>query len=344
MNVGWLDSSLSIMEQGVREFDTLCLRFKYYSFYDINTKYDANRINQIYEQARWQILNEEIDCTEEEMMLFAALQLQVAMQANVPQPNMEEEEGDDVDEELKKLQMALEGGGGPGGWDVTEDPSIADYLQYFKPKRFTLKSYKRLYFVCKNLNLLAYKSAEAARSGGDLVFSVPLKGCEVTPAINLTACKYELKLEVPSAEGMTEMYLRFNAEDYVAPRFARKMKSKLRQKILEAHANVKDLNLLEAKMNFKRAWESLPEYGVSLFVVKFHGEKKEELLGVGNNKIMRMSLPGGEHIKTWRYSTMKAWNVNWETRHMMIQFEDDKNVIFQCLSADCKVIHEFIGD
>ena len=43
---------------------------------------------------------------------------------------------------------------------------------------------------------------------------------------------------------------------------------------------------------------------------------------------------------------------------MMIQFEDDKNVIFQvsrrppipclilllqCLSADCKVIHEFIG-
>jgi len=383
----------------VREFDTLCLRFKYYSFYDINTKYDANRINQIYEQARWQILNEEIDCTEEEMMLFAALQLQVAMQANVPQPNMEEEEGDDVDEELKKLQMALEGGGGAGGWDVTEDPSIADYLQYFKPKRFTLKSYKRLYFVCKNLNLLAYKSAEAARSGGDLVFSVPLKGCEVTPAINLTACKYELKLEVPSAEGMTEMYLRFNseqqyaewlaacrlaakgktladssydaevntikaflsmqspasapainpntveinAEDYVAPRFSRKMKSKLRQKILEAHANVKDLNLLEAKMNFKRAWESLPEYGVSLFVVKFHGEKKEELLGVGNNKIMRMSLPGGEHIKTWRYSTMKAWNVNWETRHMMIQFEDDKNVIFQCLSADCKVIHEFIG-
>ena len=52
MNVGWLDSSLSIMEQGVREFDTLCLRYKYYSFYDLNSKYDSNRINQIYEQAR----------------------------------------------------------------------------------------------------------------------------------------------------------------------------------------------------------------------------------------------------------------------------------------------------
>ena len=70
------------MEQGVREFDTLCLRYKYFNFYDLNTKFDSSRINQIYEQARWQILNEEMDCTEEEMMLFAALQLQVTTSAS----------------------------------------------------------------------------------------------------------------------------------------------------------------------------------------------------------------------------------------------------------------------
>lgn len=63
------------MEQGVREFDLLCLRFKFYSFYDLNPKYDAVRINQLYEQARWQLLNEEIDCTEEEMLMFSALQV-----------------------------------------------------------------------------------------------------------------------------------------------------------------------------------------------------------------------------------------------------------------------------
>ena len=294
--------------------------------------------------------------------------------------------------------------------------------------------------MCKNLNLLAYKSADSARKNGELLFSVHLKGCEVTPALNLTANKFEVKLEVPSTEGMTEMFLRFisvsghldaanqdnnsilfqenqyaqwlaacrfaakgktladsgydaevnsikaflsmqspasapainpnsieiTAEEYVAPRFARKRNSRqLRQKILESHTNVKDLNLLESKMNFIRAWQSLPEYGISLFVVRFHGEKKDELLGVSSNRIMRMTLPEGNHLKTWRYSTMKAWNVNWETRHMMIQFEDDKNVIFQvtlnyilvilfdwtiktifsfqCMSADCKVIHEFIG-
>ena len=80
----------------------------------------------------------------------------------------------------------------------------------------------------------------------------------------------------------------------------------MRQKILEAHTNVKDLNLLEAKMNFIKAWQSLPDYGVSLFVVKFFGEKKEELLGVASNKIMRMTLNHGDHLKTWRFSTMKV--------------------------------------
>ena len=79
-----------------------------------------------------------------------------------------------------------------------------------------------------------------------------------------------------------------------------------RQKILEAHTNVKDLNLLEAKMNFIKAWQSLPDYGVSLFVVRFHGEKKDELLGVASNKIMRMTLGAGDHLKTWRFSTMKV--------------------------------------
>jgi kindlin 2 len=38
----------------------------------------------------------------------------------------------------------------------------------------------------------------------------------------------------------------------------------------------------------------------------------------------------------------QAWNVNWEVKHMMVQFEEG-NIIFSCLSADCKVIHEFIG-
>lgn len=50
----------------------------------------------------------------------------------------------------------------------------------------------------------------------------------------------------------------------------------------------------------------------------------------------------GELLKTWRYSSLIDWNVNWEVKTMQINFNEDK-IDFECLSADCKVIHEFIG-
>lgn len=37
----WLDSSRSLMEQGVVEEELLLLRFKYYSFFDLNPKVRA---------------------------------------------------------------------------------------------------------------------------------------------------------------------------------------------------------------------------------------------------------------------------------------------------------------
>ena len=209
MNVGWLDSSLSIMEQGIQEFDTLMLRFKYYTFYDLNPKLDAVRINMIFEQAKWLILNEQLDCTEEEMLLFAALQLQVGLQANVPQPHDMYEEDDDVDAALSELQISLEGSANANN-DITQVPQLSDYLRFFKPKRFTLKSFKSLFFVCRDLVLTAYKSSDAAARGIDPVMQVNLKGCEVTPEVNLSQHKYQIKLEIPSAEGMSEMWLRFD--------------------------------------------------------------------------------------------------------------------------------------
>jgi len=399
MNVAWLDSSLSIMEQGVGEFDTLLLRFKYYAFYDLNSKEDSVRINLIYEQAKWQILSEEIDCTEEEMLLFASLQLQVGLQANVPQPLDDTE--DDVESALNELQISLDGGYHTRAEDLTHIPQLTGYLKYLKPKRFTLKGYKTSYFVCRDLQLQCWKNSD---DFGDYSqaphFSICLKGCEVLPDVNIQNNRFGIKLSVPSSDGMSDLWLRceseaqyaqwmaacrlaakgksladigfdqevsaikaflsmqhpattpainpstldISVEDYLAPRFMKKKtKSKLRQKILEAHANVKDLNLVEAKMNFIRAWQSLPEYGVSLFVVKFHGERKEELMGIAFNRMMRMGLASGEHLTTWRYNTVKAWNVNWETGHMMVQLGNEQNVIFQCVSTECKVIHEFIG-
>lgn len=408
INVSWLDSSLSIMEQGVRELDTLCLRFKYYTFFDINPKYDQVRINQLYEQAKWQILNEEIDCTEEEMLMFASLQLQIALQNNIQQPNisasvnLDIEVDDDIDAALSELQITLEGPhAGRESNDITHIPELTDYLRFLRQNKFTLKGYKRYFFIYKDLQLVMFKHKDEAQNNLPPSSLINLRGCEVTPEVILAQNKFNIKLEVPPESGNgpnSEMWIRcdneeqyakwmaacrlaskgrsladssyesevksiqsflnmqkpgsapaisidpdkLDANDFVAPRFVKKMKNRASYRILEAHTNVKHLSLIDSKIKFIQAWQSLPEYGVTLFVIKFVGHKKEELLGIAHNRMMKMDLSNGDHLKTWRYNTMKAWNVNWEIKCMMVQLQDE-NIMFSCLSADCKVIHEFIG-
>ncbi|XP_017843498.2 unc-112-related protein [Drosophila busckii] len=408
LNVSWLDSSLSIMEQGIREYDTLCLRFKYYTFFDLNPKYDQVRINQLYEQAKWSILNEELDCTEQEMLMFAALQFQVNHQVPLPplanvdsgiESSSQENEDDDIDSALNELQITLEGKNAQNV-NITRIPELSDYLRFLKPQRFTLRGYKRYYFTYRDLHLHLYKSAEDSRRTAPSI-SINLRGCEVTPDVNLAQGKYAIRLEVspedrhgPNSEVWVrceneQQYAKWlaacrlaakgrsladssydsevdailsllqmqrpmhgvhvnidprsvDAVDYLAPKILRKLSNKAVHRILEAHSNVREMTQLEAKLKYIQAWQSLPDFGVSLFVIKFDGHRKEELLGVAHNRVMRMDLHTGDHIKTWRYNNMKAWNVNWGIKCMMIQFNDE-NVVFSCHSADCKVVHEFIG-
>lgn len=82
---------------------------------------------------------------------------------------------------------------------------------------------------------------------------------------------------------------------------------------------------------------------ITMYISYFSFKKiLQELLGIAFNRLMRMDLSTGDHIKTWRYNTMKVWNVNWEVRQVRVQFEEE-NIAFSCLSADCKIVHEFIG-
>lgn len=193
--------------------------------------------------------------------------------------------------------------------------------------------------------------------------SINLRGCEVTPEVNLSQNKFNIKLEVPLEQNSnSEMWIRCDSEDqyakwmaacrlaskgrsladssydsevssiksflsmqkpaqapavainpnnidpneYLSARYAKKLKNKAVMRMLEAHANVKDLSLMDAKLSYIRAWQSLPEFGVTLFVIKFDGHKKEELLGVASNRIMKMDINTGDHLKTWRYNTMKV--------------------------------------
>ena len=46
-------------------------------------------------------------------------------------------------------------------------------------------------------------------------------------------------------------------------------------RIMEAHANVRDMGLIEAKLAYIKGWQALPEFGVSYFVIKMANGKKE---------------------------------------------------------------------
>lgn len=44
---------------------------------------------------------------------------------------------------------------------------------------------------------------------------------------------------------------------------------------MEAYNNVCNMSLTDAKLSYIRAWQALPDYGISYFVVRFKQLKKE---------------------------------------------------------------------
>lgn len=142
------------------------------------------------------------------------LQVQVNLQASVPQPTYDNNGAsspveDDIDAALTDLQVTLEGSNiNNGPSDITQVPELCDELRFFKPKRFTLKAFKRYWFTCRDLQLRLYKSREETSGSESPVYVINLRGCEVTPDVHLSQGRYGIRLEVPSAEGMTEMWIR----------------------------------------------------------------------------------------------------------------------------------------
>uniref|UniRef100_A0A8C2XF87 FERM domain containing kindlin 3b n=1 Tax=Cyclopterus lumpus TaxID=8103 RepID=A0A8C2XF87_CYCLU len=135
-----------------------------------------------------------------------------------------------------------------------------------------------------------------------------------------------------------------NPHSLVSPRYHKKYKAKqLTPRILDAYQNVAQLSLTDALMRFLQIWQALPDFGLSYVVVRFKGSRKDEVLGIAPNRLIRIDLAVGDVVKTWRYNNMKQWNVNWDIRQVAIEFEGNINIAFGCLTADCKIVHEFIG-
>uniref|UniRef100_A0A672TBF7 Pre-mRNA-splicing factor SLU7 n=1 Tax=Sinocyclocheilus grahami TaxID=75366 RepID=A0A672TBF7_SINGR len=394
----WLDSSRSLMQQGIQENDKLWLCFKYYTYHDMDPKYDAVRLTQLYEQARWAILLEDIDCTEEEMMLFGALQYHIGKES-LSQDMVSSCQGmDDLESALKSLEVKMVGDGNSTDINTVHNNLIFDHFPPCRPKRLTLKGYKQYWCKFQDTSISYYKSKEDRY--GEPIQQLNLKGCEVAPDVNVAGQKFCIKLLIPAPEGMNEIYLRcenekqysqwmaacklaskgltlldssyqsevkniqtflsmqrsssaaptaqtddsINTHSLVSPRYQKKYKPKqLTPRILEAYQNVAQLSLTSAILKFLQIWQALPDFGISYFMVRFKGSRKDEVLGIANNRLIRIDLGVGDVVKTWRYNNMRQWNVNWDIRQVAIEFDGNINIAFSCVNADCKVVHEYIG-
>ena len=61
-------------------------------------------------------------------------------------------------------------------------------------------------------------------------------------------------------------------------RMLKKYKLKqLNDKILEAYSAISHLDLFESKWHYIKAWQALPLYGISYFVVKIKGSRYKEV-------------------------------------------------------------------
>uniref|UniRef100_A0A8C2FWN6 Fermitin family member 3a n=1 Tax=Cyprinus carpio TaxID=7962 RepID=A0A8C2FWN6_CYPCA len=396
INSRWLDSSRSLLQQGVKENDKLLLRFKYYTFHDISPQADAVRLTQLYEQARWAILLEEIECTEEEMMVFAALQYHIGKVSLTEQFVASCPAMDDLDSALQCLEVKMEGESSADDMlETMTAPELHDYLKIF---RLTLKGYKQYWFTFKDTTISYFKSKE--ESCKEPIQQMNLKGCEVAPDVSVAGQKFCIRLLIPGPEGMNEVYLRceheqqysrwmaacrlaskgktladssfssevqsiqsflamqkttpstnaaqtdesINTHSLVSPRYQKKYKPKqLTPRILEAYQNVAQLSLTDAIQKFLQIWQALPDFGLSYIVVRFKGCRKDEVLGIANNRLIRIDLSVGDVVKTWRYNTMRQWNVNWDIKQVAIEFDGNVNIAFSCVTADCKIVHEYIG-
>ena len=62
--------------------------------------------------------------------------------------------------------------------------------------------------MLKELTLYSYRSQDDAHDQIKPSFIVNLKGCEITPDVNITRHRYGIKLAVPSVDGMSDLWIK----------------------------------------------------------------------------------------------------------------------------------------
>ncbi|NWH73738.1 URP2 protein, partial [Piaya cayana] len=236
LHARWLDSSRSLREQAVGPEAELLLRFKFPLGLELDPQVphncptttppaapqvppcapqrDARRLALLYEQGRWELLHGEIDCTQEEALLFAALQYHIDEGGVSEEPAGGEDE-DDLDAALSKLEMKLEGEPEPpeplvrlgGHWEA-----LGWTGRHWEGDAEGLRGTGR--------NWDGLKGSPKTPSGSPRTPPTPLflhPGCTVTPDVDVEGQRFCIKLSVLEPGGTNEVTLRCRD----APQYAR---------------------------------------------------------------------------------------------------------------------------
>ncbi|XP_010571129.1 PREDICTED: fermitin family homolog 3-like [Haliaeetus leucocephalus] len=114
-------------------------------------------------------------------------------------------------------------------------------------------------------------------------------------------------------------------------------------RILEVLHRVGALSPAQARLRFLEAWRALPGFGLAYFLVRFKGSRRDEVLGVGPSRLLRLDPGTGSVTRAWRYSALRQWNVNWDTQQVTLELEGEVTLALCVLSAPCQALHEFLG-
>ncbi|XP_071657594.1 fermitin family homolog 3-like [Patagioenas fasciata] len=209
LHARWLDAWLSLLEQDVGDDAELLLRFKFHCHLDLDPQLDPPRLALLYEQTRWALLGDEFDCTEEEALLFAALQYHIDELGERAEPGGAEGGGasDDLDSALRKLELTL-GGETPNPpplEELTAVPELAEELEIYRPRKLTLRGFRPAWVTLKGTSLSYGRSPPTP---GEPPQELNLRGCDVTPDLDVGSQRFGIKLLVAAPAGMSEIQLR----------------------------------------------------------------------------------------------------------------------------------------
>ncbi|XP_072776317.1 fermitin family homolog 3-like [Taeniopygia guttata] len=403
----WLDVGRALLEQDVAEDEELELRFKYPCAVGLDPQ-EGPRVALLQEEALGEILSEELECSEEQGLRFAALQYLIegeeegAEWGDPPEtpetPKPTETPEPDLNAALERLELSLGGGGTPEARGAP--PELEEELEILSPSPWPFRGSRpsptRAVLRGSSLSLWTPPS-----SGGPQQ-QLNLRGSEVTPQVDLGAQKFGIKLRLPGPGGGSETLLRCRDAPQFArwvcgcraaafgegsppppalraqlrgvlgvlgggrpqrgdppgtpprdppdprrllpPRLQRRLKGQqFPQRLLPVLLREGPLSPPQARLRFLQEWRALPGFGLGLFVVRFRGAPRDELLALGPSRLSRVPIGPGGAARGWSYRELERWDVNWDSGQVRLWLRGDLTLALRVLSAPPRALHQFLG-